>query len=1490
MITPQYSAASTAISAATTSQATSAAQANTPVASTAPTSAVTSTASQATESAAVQSAATATVAANQTVTNATSTASATTDDDTLTTTANDTNNVTAAPTSAANADVTSAATSQAVSTTPATATTTTDTVTDTSDFDTTSATAELPTVDPDIAAGTTAIEEPTIEAAVADSTAVADTATTSVASGDLSQAGATLDSAAVTSTDSSVLATSQAAPVVNANDESSLSGDNEATTSILVKYVDADGNAVADAVELMGTNGLYYEAKAALVSGYNLVSTPTNATGTYGNGTSEIVYTYVAATSTLTVKYVATDGTVLDTQVLTDGAVGDSYQTTAERFDNYALAVTPMNFRGTLNAGENTVTYVYKSMVAAVDTTLPAHTITLGVDPSADEIQAAKDAALADYLATGRQQIIAASNAAVATQPDNTGINASVAGAKSSGVIVHQDETQVVTADTLADAQAQVAKDYAAQEAAIAKVKAAQDKNMAAYQADLAAYYADNQGASNFVDGLTTADVSQQLVLGREPQADVAFATNGQESRVSDLVADPVTGIVPWASQLGTDSPHRYDFTFPTAQSGQVITATYTNLQASKYVDANGVTHKIAKIVRTFSDLSGPTTQAPEGSKPMLEIFNDPTDGFNYDFSTGVTVTDAYYDEYGNALTLDSNTAYITVSSLNADYQKSETDSSISLNAVPKNVETATGIDNAIAEALVGSSIKLHSDNSLYADATNLIEDDENMTTWKSKINWDSACNVSTYQYYGAGLFNVDGSSYSIRFSKQGQGRVYIWAQISTTVPLTTPNKPWNITPLKTSYHLDTIEVNPVAITKQADQAGKTLVAGDTTTTHISQDTGIAADLTDWYIGDAIVKQNNRLPVSYDLSKFTVTANSGASATVGSGTDVTDQGKFVESNIVINDQAVRLIQWIPNDINALADYTTYTMNTVFTTTADGISDDEVDFGYNTYGVTQNYTSNEYTQTTDKHWVEGSQSVDNKTTINGDEITAQVAMSLPDPASLAQPLSKVEVVDDYSKFADDVTYAGAKVLENGIDVSADYKINNANGKVTATRITPATTPDGTVNLVTTFKVNADVKNATQLLNNGSGTLNTYTKPTPEVPIVTYTPDTQKNWVAGTQSVNNKIYIAGDAVNANVNMSLPDPTSLAVPLSNVQVADDYTKFADLVDYQSAKVLENGIDVSAKYNINNANGVVTATRSDPASAPDGNVSLQVSFKIHQGVANGTQLLNNGSGTLNTDKVPTPEVAITTYEPGPEKHWTEGDQVVDGKTYISGDTVHGTVSMALPDPAQLAEPLTKVQVTDDFTDFADKVDYDSATVLENGKDATADYTLSVADGIITATRNDASKAPGGEVQIVATFTLHTDVKDATVLTNAGTGTLNTATVPTNTPSIVTYVPATDKHWVEGSQNVDNKIYINDDVIHGKVSMALPDPATLATPLTNVQLTDNYQKFQAQADYVSATVVENGTDVTKDYQLTVKDGMMTFQVGRSYSTMVPVL
>lgn len=666
------------------------------------------------------------------------------------------------------------------------------------------------------------------------------------------------------------------------------------------------------------------------------------------------------------------------------------------------------------------------------------------------------------------------------------------------------------------------------------------------------------------------------------------------------------------------------------------------------------------------------------------------------------------------------------------------------------------------------------------------------------------------------------------------------------------------------SYHYNKISVPIPNPTKKADKEGKTLIAGDESTQHISQYTGVNQELDKFAVGDAIQYTNDgRLPVSFDLSKWTVTTSN--------STNVTAQGKFTQYDKTFEGKKYHVVSWSPTNVSSLKDNETYTLNTILKTLNDGITDGEIDRAVGggdgvTFGEAHGY--DEFNPTTDKAWKEGSQTVNGKIEINEDIAHAKVTMTMPDPAKLANKLSNVAITDNYSKFANLVTVTGANVYENERNATSDYTIVNNNKVVTATRKNPATANGGTVLLVVDFKVNPDVPSGTKLVNSGSGTINTQTVPTPDVQIVTFTQKPTKHWIEGSQVVDGKIYINNDIVTTQVDMNLPDPKQLAKTLSYVSIGDNYRDFADKTILQSYKVFENGTDVTSQYTITNQDGILQAVRKNAATTPGGKVSLIATFAINHDVKSGTKLTNRGFGRINNHTVDTNTPQIVTFKQDTSKHWVEGSQVVDDKTYINEDMVHGQVTMTLPNKDSLAKALTDVALVDDYSDYANKVSYVNAQVFENNTDVTSQYNITNAGNKITATRKNPGATPSGSVRLVANFKLNSNLPSGTKLINRGSGRINNNTVNTNEAKILTYVQSTDKHWVEGSQKVDGKTYIDGDTIHGQVTMTLPDKNTLAKALSTVQVIDDYSKFAKMVDYKSAQVLENGKDVTSEYNI----------------------
>ncbi len=514
-------------------------------------------------------------------------------------------------------------------------------------------------------------------------------------------------------------------------------------------------------------------------------------------------------------------------------------------------------------------------------------------------------------------------------------------------------------------------------------------------------------------------------------------------------------------------------------------------------------------------------------------------------------------------------------------------------------------------------------------------------------------------------------------------------------------------------------------------------------------------------------------------------------------------------------------------------------------------------------------------TSDKHWVENHRKVDGLTQINDDLIHAEISTALPDPNQLAKKLEAVQLVDNWSDFKDKAKVTSYHVTENDKDVTDQYNVvvDSNNGFVTAIRKDASTAPGGTAKLLVDWKINHDVASGTKLHNTGYTLVNKSQVNVPTVDTVTFTPKTDKHWVEGSQNVDDKTYVSGDEVHGNVSMTLPDPSTLAKPLSKVIVIDNYTDFANKVTYENAKVYEGNKDVTSLYNIVNKDGVVTATRKDASTAPGGTVYLKANWKLNTNLPNGTVLTNKGSGQINNDLVPTPDRKIYVFTQTATKHWKAGSQNVDSKIVINDDVIHSEISMTLPDPSTLATPLTDVEIEDDYTNFSSHVGLPTVTLYENGNDVSDQYnvTLNSDHSKVTAVRKDASTTPGGTLTMAISWKINHDTVSGTTFTNKGTGTINHNSVKTNQPDVETYTPQTDKHWTNAKdQDVDNKVFIAGDSVNSKVSMTLPEPSQLAEKLKKVQVIDNYADFADKVDLKGYSVTENGKNVTDQYDIEV--------------------
>lgn len=170
---------------------------------------------------------------------------------------------------------------------------------------------------------------------------------------------------------------------------------------------------------------------------------------------------------------------------------------------------------------------------------------------------------------------------------------------------------------------------------------------------------------------------------------------------------------------------------------------------------------------------------------------------------------------------------------------------------------------------------------------------------------------------------------------------------------------------------------------------------------------------------------------------------------------------------------------------------------------------------------------------------------------------------------------------------------------------------------------------------------------------------------------------KQWTEDGQNTNNKVYFDGDTAHATVSATLNDINDYDGIKDVFSISDDYSQLAKDATVTGATVTENGQDVTDQYNLSVHNGVVTMTRKNTNNMQDGTYVLNVTFKLNDDVAKGTQLTNQGFLTVGSHQLDVTPVTITTTTPNPHKDVAAGEINGTSENSINGQTVaNGTVS----------------------------------------------------------------------------------------------------------------------------------------------------------------------------------------------------------------------
>lgn len=290
-----------------------------------------------------------------------------------------------------------------------------------------------------------------------------------------------------------------------------------------------------------------------------------------------------------------------------------------------------------------------------------------------------------------------------------------------------------------------------------AQNKLAQDdyqKAVERYNKDLADYQNKKINGDTI---MSANDVSQHLVMGREPTAQMNIQVNNADWKLD-------------GSNVTTNKLQSY--------SGSIADVTYSNLKNTYYTAPDGSKHNISKMVFKYSNVVA-AADTTSYSQLTLKFCADPTDTLWYVGPISLDLDIYYYDENGNLITAsDKNPFFITLSSLNSnggDY-----------------AEKAKARNGKVYQ-LKNSSVTVHDDGWLYSDINNNgMKIDKNGVPYpgeglSGQDAWDSTTankENDSRRWYGAGVAEVQNADHvALSFGVSRPGSV--WAKVNTTIPST---------------------------------------------------------------------------------------------------------------------------------------------------------------------------------------------------------------------------------------------------------------------------------------------------------------------------------------------------------------------------------------------------------------------------------------------------------------------------------------------------------------------------------------------------------------------------------------------------------------------------------------------------------------------------------------------------------------------------------
>lgn len=135
-------------------------------------------------------------------------------------------------------------------------------------------------------------------------------------------------------------------------------------TNVTVKYLDEQGNPISEEKIIPGEYGENYTSEPTDIHGYDLVTTPDNASGNYTDQDQTVTYVYKKKATKLNVHFVDEKGKPLADDLVQNGLFNDPYSTEPASIPGYILVEIPSNASGKHSVDPTEVTYVYKKIEA----------------------------------------------------------------------------------------------------------------------------------------------------------------------------------------------------------------------------------------------------------------------------------------------------------------------------------------------------------------------------------------------------------------------------------------------------------------------------------------------------------------------------------------------------------------------------------------------------------------------------------------------------------------------------------------------------------------------------------------------------------------------------------------------------------------------------------------------------------------------------------------------------------------------------------------------------------------------------------------------------------------------------------------------------------------------------------------------------------------------------------------------------------------------